>query len=71
MATPVNAPMVGKVLRIVAEVGTRVEEDDTILVMEAMKMEIEVVAPEDGTIAEIRVAPGDSVTPDSVLAVIE
>ena len=71
MATPVNAPMVGKVLRIVAEVGARVEEDDTILVMEAMKMEIEVVAPESGTLAEINVAPGDSVTPDSVLAVIE
>ena len=71
MATPVNAPMVGKVLRIVAEVGAHVDEDDTILVMEAMKMEIEVVAPEDGTIAEIRVAPGDSVTPESVLAVIE
>ncbi len=71
MATPVNAPMVGKILRIETNVGDRVEEDDTILVMEAMKMEIPVVATAAGTVKEIRVAPGDAVTPDTVLAVIE
>jgi len=63
--------MVGKILRIEAHVGDRVEEDDTIIVMEAMKMEIEIVAPEGGTISEIRVAAGDSVDPDTVVAVIE
>ncbi len=71
MATPLNAPMVGKILRIEAHVGDRVQEDDTIIVMEAMKMEIEIVAPESGTISEIRVAAGDSVDPDTVVAVIE
>ncbi len=71
MATPVNAPMVGKILRIETKVGDQVAEDDTILVMEAMKMEIEVVAPAGGTLAEIRVAPGDAVDPDTVVAVIE
>lgn len=71
MATPVMAPMVGKILNVVASVGDSVSEDDTILVMEAMKMEIEVVAPSGGTVAEIRVAPGDAVDPDTVLALIE
>jgi biotin carboxyl carrier protein len=71
MATPVNAPMVGKILNIVAKVGDRVEEDETIIVMEAMKMEIEVVAPVSGVVSEIRVAAGDAVEPDSVVAMIE
>jgi biotin carboxyl carrier protein len=63
--------MVGKILNVVASVGDAVQEDDTIIVMEAMKMEIEIVAPAGGTIAEIKVAAGDSVDPDSVVAVIE
>jgi len=71
MATPVNAPMVGKILRVEASVGDSIQEDDTIIVMEAMKMEIEIVAPESGTVSEIRVAAGDSVDPDTVVAVIE
>ena len=71
MATPVNAPMVGKILRIEANVGDRVEEDATIVVMEAMKMEIEVVSPCGGTVAAINVAPGDAVDPDTVVAVVE
>ena len=71
MATPVNAPMVGKILNIVAKVGERVEEDQTIVVMEAMKMEIEVVAPSAGVVSEIRVAAGDAVEPDTIVAVIE
>ena len=71
MATSVTAPMVGKILNLVAHVGDRVQEDETIIVMEAMKMEIEVVAPASGTLAEIKVAPGDSVNPETVLAIIE
>ncbi len=63
--------MVGKILNIVASVGTQVEEDETIIVMEAMKMEIEIVAPEAGVVSEIRVAAGDAVDPDTVVAVIE
>ena len=63
--------MVGKILNLVASVGEVVQEDDTIIVMEAMKMEIEIVAPASGTISEVRVAAGDSVDPDTVVAVIE
>ena len=71
VATPVNAPMVGKILNVVANVGDTVEEDETIIVMEAMKMEIEIVAPERGTISALNVAAGDSVDPDTIVAVIE
>lgn len=71
MATPVIAPMVGKILRVVASVGEHIDEDDPVLVMEAMKMEIEIVAPTSGRVADIKVAPGDSVDPDTVVAVIE
>jgi biotin carboxyl carrier protein len=63
--------MVGKIVRLVANVGDHVEEDDPILVMEAMKMEIEIVASATGTLTSIEVAPGDSVTPDTLLANIE
>ncbi len=71
MATPVEAPMVGKILQVLVSVGDEVEEDDTVVVMEAMKMEINVVAPTGGRVAEVRVATGDSVDTDQVLAVIE
>jgi biotin carboxyl carrier protein len=63
--------MVGKILSLVAQVGDEVREDDTVVVMEAMKMEIEIVAPAAGRVAEIRVAPGDSVEPDTIVAIID
>lgn len=63
--------MVGKVLKIEKQVGDRVEEDDVVIVMEAMKMEIPVVAPTDGVVKEIKVAPGQAVEAEQVLAVIE
>ncbi len=63
--------MVGKILNIQVKAGDKVQEDDTIIVMEAMKMEIPVVAPVSGTVKEIKVAPGDMVDSEQVLAVIE
>jgi pyruvate carboxylase subunit B len=63
--------MVGKVLQVLVKVGDEVGEDDTVIVMEAMKMEINVVAPTAGRVAEIKVGPGDSVDTDQVLAVID
>lgn len=63
--------MVGKILQIPVNVGGRVQEDDTVIVMEAMKMEIPVVAPTSGVIKEIKVAPGQMVDSGAVLAVIE
>ncbi len=66
----VNAPMPGKILNVKANVGQTVEKGDVILIMEAMKMENEIVALEDGTIASINVAVGDSVETGDVLATI-
>ena len=71
MATTIEAPMVGKVLKIEKQVGDHVEEDDVVIVMEAMKMEIPVVAPTAGTIREVIVSPGQAVEAEQVLAVIE
>ena len=71
MATPVEAPMVGKILKIEKQAGDHVDEDDVVIVMEAMKMEIPVVAPVSGTVKEITVTPGQAVEAEQVLAVIE
>ena len=71
MATSVTAPMVGKILKIEADTGAAVEEDDVIIVMEAMKMEIPVVAPASGTVKAIKVEIGQSVEAGEELAEIE
>lgn len=71
MATPVNAPMVGKILKLEKKAGDQVAEDDVIIVMEAMKMEIPVVAPVSGVVKEIKVSPGQAVEAEEVLAEIE
>ncbi|MGH7872075.1 MAG: biotin/lipoyl-containing protein [Candidatus Binatia bacterium] len=71
MATTVEAPMVGKVLKIEKQAGDHVDEDDVVIVMEAMKMEIPVVAPVSGTVKEINVAIGQAVEAEEVLAVID
>ena len=71
MAESVSAPMVGKVLEVQCKVGDKVEEDQVILLLEAMKMEIPVVSPIAGVVKELKVAPGDTVESDTVLAVIE
>jgi acetyl-CoA carboxylase biotin carboxyl carrier protein len=71
LATPVVAPMVGKILRIEKKVGDKVEEDDVVIVMEAMKMEIPIVAPTSGVVKEIKVSPGQAVQAEDTLAEIE
>ena len=71
LATNVEAPMVGKVLKVEKQAGERVEEDEVVIVMEAMKMEIPVVAPAGGVVKEIKVSLGQAVEAEQVLAVIE
>ena len=71
MATSVEAPMVGKILKVEKKVGDHVDEDEVVIVMEAMKMEIPIVAPVSGTVKEIKVTPGQAVEADQELAVIE
>ena len=60
--------MPGKVLKIEASVGQSVKAGDNIVILEAMKMEIPVVAPQDGTVASIDVAAGDAVESGDALA---
>ena len=66
----VNSPMPGKILSVKASVGQAVKKGEVLMILEAMKMENEVVAPEDGTVASIDVAAGDSVEAGVVLATL-
>ena len=66
----VASPMPGKILSVKASVGAAVKQGDVILVLEAMKMENEVVAPQDGTIASINVSAGDAVEAGDTLATL-
>ncbi len=66
----VEAGAAGKVFKIEANVGQKVAKGDAIVIIEAMKMEIPVVAPEDGTVASIDVAVGDAVEAGAVLATL-
>jgi biotin carboxyl carrier protein len=65
------APMPGKVVRVLAPVGTTVSRGDGVLVVEAMKMQNEVKAIRDGIVSSINVNPGSTVNAGDVLAVIE
>jgi len=71
MATEVTVPMVGKIVNVLVKVGDKVAEDDQIATLEAMKMEMPIVAPTGGVIKEIMVAAGQEVDADTVLATIE
>lgn len=64
----VKASLPGKVCKIEASVGQTVKAGDNVIILEAMKMEIPVVAPQDGTIASIDVKTGDAVENGDVLA---
>lgn len=64
----ITSPMPGKILDVKASAGQAVKKGEVVLLLEAMKMENEVVAPQDGTIATINVAAGDMVEAGNVLA---
>lgn len=66
----IEAGAAGKVFKIEAKPGATVKKGDTILVLEIMKMETPVVAPQDGTVASIDVAVGDSVESGALLATL-
>ena len=67
----VLAPMAGKIIDVKVAVGDTVNEDDELLIMEAMKMEMPIVSTASGKIKEIKCKKGDSVAADDVLVVIE
>ena len=71
MATEVTVPMVGKIISVQVKVGDQVNENDQIATLEAMKMEMPVVAPVGGAVKEIKVEAGQEIDAETVIAVIE
>jgi len=63
--------MIGKIVGVNVKVGDKVAEDDQIATLEAMKMEMPIVAPVAGVIKEVKITAGQEVEADTVLAVIE
>lgn len=68
--TSVTSPMPGSVLGVKVNVGDKVSAGQTMFVLEAMKMENEIVAPVDGTVASINVKTGDAVDTDQVMGTL-
>lgn len=71
MAEEVLAPLAGNIWKVEVEVGDTVEEDDDLLIIEALKMENMIFAPCDGKVSEIKVQKGDQVEEDQLLVIIE
>jgi acetyl-CoA carboxylase biotin carboxyl carrier protein len=69
--TEVKAELVGNLWKIVVAVGQAVEEDDTLMVLESMKMEIPITTPVSGTVAQILVAEGEVVQEGQTVAIID
>jgi acetyl-CoA carboxylase biotin carboxyl carrier protein len=67
----IESPMTANVWKIQVAVGDSVEDGDTVVILEAMKMEIPVEAEESGTVAEIRCAEGSAVEEGEILMVLE
>jgi acetyl-CoA carboxylase biotin carboxyl carrier protein len=66
----IKAPMGGKVIKVSVNVGDSIAEDDEVAVLEAMKMEMPILSEEDGTVAEIKVAAGQTVEAEQILCVL-
>jgi len=67
----ITAPMSGKIWKILVKVGDSISEDDEVAILEAMKMEIPVVSPTDGTVKEIKVKEGEAIEAEGVIMVLE
>ena len=69
--TEIDAPMRGKIFKILVKVGDAVAEDDEVAVLDSMKMEISVYSPAEGTVKEIKVEIGETVEAEAVMMVLE
>jgi acetyl-CoA carboxylase biotin carboxyl carrier protein len=67
----IEAHITGSVWKIEVAVGDTVEDGDTVVILESMKMEIPVEAEDDGTVKEIRCEEGQSISEGDVLVVLE
>ncbi|MDX6204383.1 MAG: acetyl-CoA carboxylase biotin carboxyl carrier protein [Frankiales bacterium] len=71
MAEEVRAEMVANVWKVLVAAGDSVEDGDTLVILESMKMEIPVIAEVSGTVAELRVNEGDVVQEGDIIAIID
>jgi biotin carboxyl carrier protein len=71
VAEEVRAEMVANVWKVLVAAGDSVEDGDTLVILESMKMEIPVIAEASGTVAELRVNEGDVVQEGDIIAIIE
>ena len=71
MSVEVLAPMPGKIIDVLVNIGDKVSEDDELLILEAMKMENPVYATADGVVKEIKVKKDDTVDSEQLLIIIE
>ena len=69
-ATAVKAPMPGNLIKVNVKVGDAVKKGDVLCVLEAMKMENDIMAPADGVVASVEAAQGASVATDAVLVTL-
>ena len=69
-AVSVKAPMPGNIMKVNVKVGDSVKKGDVLVVLEAMKMENDICAPEDGTVASVEVAQGATVETDALLVTL-
>ena len=67
----IKAPMPGTILNIKISEGVKVKKGDVLFILEAMKMENEIMAPKDGTVIQINTAKGSTVSTGDILAVIQ
>lgn len=65
------SPMAGKVLEIKVDVGNKINDGDEVVILEAMKMELPIIAEESGVVKEIRCKKGETVESGDVLIVTE
>jgi acetyl-CoA carboxylase biotin carboxyl carrier protein len=71
MSVVVEAQVTGRVVRVEKQVGDSVDAEETLMVLESMKMEIPVEAPSAGTVSDVRVGVGDSVEEGDPLAILD
>jgi biotin carboxyl carrier protein len=71
MSVAVNAPMAGKLVSVDVKVGDKVKKNDPVATLEAMKMEIKVFAPSDGTVASINAEADTNVDPTTVIVTLD
>ena len=71
MSVNVVAPLPGLIIEVLVSIGDSVMENDTLVILEAMKMENPICAPADGRVREIKVRPDDRVGTDQLLVVLE